>query len=207
MRLAIRFRVNRRFGVVLLLGAAFTMSAPMLRGRLFEPESQSTAVGSEHDFDFLVGNWTVAHRRLKHALAHSTEWETFSGTCTTWRLLNGNADVDDNVLQAPAGVFRAITLRSFDPATKSWSIWWLDGRHPHDLAPPVAGEFRNGVGTFFARDTFEGRAITVRYVWSDITSKSAKWEQAFSEDGGKTWETNWVMQFHRVNSRAEGKKQ
>lgn len=198
MTAANRFFVKWRFGLVLWVAAVLISPAPFLRGRAFGPESQSAAVSSEHDFDFLVGSWTVAHRRLKHALAHSTEWQTFSGTCTTWRLLNGNGDVDDNVLQAPAGAYQAVTLRSFDPATKSWSIWWLDGRHPHDLAPPVVGAFRNGVGTFLAKDTFEGRAITVRYFWSGITSNSATWEQAFSEDGGKTWETNWVMKFHRV---------
>lgn len=193
----VRSRLNPRFALVLLLEAAFITFTPALTARALETGSPSPAASSEHDFDFLLGSWTVAHRRLKHALAHSSEWQTFSGTCTTSRLMNGQADVDDNLLQAPTATYRAVTLRSFDPATKSWSIWWLDGRHPHDLAPPVIGSFRNGVGVFLAKDTFEGRAITVRYTWSDITPASAKWQQAFSEDGGKTWETNWVMEFHR----------
>jgi hypothetical protein len=197
---SISFQAKRWFGLVIFLGlgAAASVCAAVLRGQPSEIKVESAAVSSQHDFDFLVGTWSVTHRRLKHALAHSTEWETFSGTCTTWLLMNGSADVDDNLLHAPSGIYRAITLRSFDPATKSWSIWWIDGRHPHDLVPPVVGEFRNRVGTFFAKDKYEGRSITVRYVWSDMTPNFAKWQQAFSDDDGKTWETNWVMDFHRV---------
>ena len=176
----------------------FFTTTPTLTGRSSEPTSQPANASSEHDFDFLVGTWTVQHRRLKQRLAQGTEWETFSGTCKTWLLLDGQGDVDDNVLQAPAGTYRAVTLRSFDPATKLWSIWWLDSRHPHELDPPVVGGFRNGIGTFFAKDMFGGRPIIVRYIWSDIAPHSTKWQQAFSDDGGKTWETNWVMEFRRT---------
>lgn len=165
--------------------------------RQSETKARAAVASSKHDFDFLLGSWTVQHRRLKHRLVHSSEWETFSGTCRTWPVLDGHGDIDDNVLEAPAGTYRAVTLRSFDSHTKSWSIWWLDGRHPHELDPPVVGGFHNGVGTFFANDTFNGRPMVVRYLWSDITPDSAKWQQAFSDDGGKTWETNWIMQFHR----------
>jgi len=193
------FCPNRHLAFALLFGAAmFFMTTPTLAGPSSKPRSQPANASSEHDFDFLVGSWTVQHRRLKHRLAHSTEWETFSGTCKTWLLLDGQGDVDDNVLQAPAGTYRAVTLRSFDPATKLWSIWWLDSRHPHELDPPVIGGFRNGIGTFRAKDTFGGRPIVVRYTWSDITPNSAKWQQAFSDDSEKTWETNWVMEFRRI---------
>jgi hypothetical protein len=112
-------------------------------------------------------------------------------------VLGGQGDVDDNVLEAPTGTYRAVTLRAFDPQTKKWAIWWVDSRHPHQLDPPVLGTFRNGVGTFFSNDTFNGKPIVVRYIWSDITANSAKWQQAFSDDGGKTWETNWIMEFRR----------
>ena len=183
----------------LLLGAVIlTMSKALLPAPQPALKAQADSISSQHDFDFLVGSWTVQHRRLKHRLAHSNEWETFSGTCKTWLLLDGQGDVDDNVLQAPTGTYRAVTLRSFDPDTKSWSIWWMDSRHPRELDPPVVGEFRSGTGIFFAKDTFDGRSIVVRYIWSDITANSAKWQQAFSDDGGKTWETNWIMEFHRL---------
>lgn len=179
-----------------LMFAAVTFGAPIH----MEPRSDAKRGSSQHDFDFLVGTWTVQHRRLKHRLAHSNQWETFSGTCRAWPVLAGQGDVDDNVLEAPAGTYRAVSVRSFDPETRSWSIWWLDSRHPHELDPPVVGGFDNGVGTFLANDTFDGRPIMVRYIWSEITPVSAKWQQAFSNDAGKTWETNWIMEFHRLVS-------
>ena len=184
--------------VLLFVLVAVATSTPMNEAQPSETKAQAGGVSSEHDFDFLVGSWTVQHRRLKHRLVHSGEWETFSGTCRTSPVLGGQGDVDDNVLEAPTGTYRAVTLRSFDPRTKSWSIWWLDSRHPHELDPPVMGGFRNRVGTFLANDTLNGRPIVVRYIWSDITPNSAKWQQAFSDDAGKTWETNWIMQFHRL---------
>ena len=152
---------------------------------------------AEHGFDFLVGKWTVQHRRLKHRLAHSDEWEEFGGTVASSPMLAGQANVDDNTLDTPAGVYRAATVRMFLPSSKSWAIWWFDGRQPEKLDPPLVGTFTDGVGTFFSDDTFEGRPIRVRFIWSHITSSSARWEQAFSDDAGKTWETNWVMNFQR----------
>ncbi len=196
-----RFSLDHCFAFASLLGAAiFVMMTPIILRSQPEANAQSVEVSAEHGFDFLIGSWTVHHRRLKHRLAHSTEWETFSGTCKTWRLMDGQGDVDDNVLHVPSGTYSAVTLRSFDPVTGSWSIWWLDSRHPHELDPPVAGTFHDGIGTFLGKDTFGGQPIVVRYIWSDITPSSAKWQQAFSDDGGKTWETNWIMEFRRLDS-------
>lgn len=125
----------------------------------------------------------------------STEWEEFGGWCQTWKLLGGLGNIDDNVLDLPAGAYRAATLRSYDPSTERWAIWWLDGRTPHQLDVPMTGSFGDGVGAFYADDRFEGRAIRVRFLWTQTRTTSPRWEQAFSEDGGATWETNWVMQF------------
>jgi hypothetical protein len=193
-----RFCSVRYLVFALFVSVAFAASMRMNEVQLSETTAHADGASSEHDFDFLVGSWTVQHRKLTRRLAHSSEWETFSGTCQTSPVLGGRGDVDDNILEAPTGTYRAITLRSFDPQTKSWSIWWLDNRHPHELDPPVVGRFRDGVGTFLANDTLNGRSIVVRYIWSDITPNSAKWQQAFSDDAGKTWETNWIMQFHRT---------
>ena len=90
-----------------------------------------------------------------------------------------------------------MSLRAFDPQTRQWAIWWLDGRAPAQINVPVRGSFAEGVGVFLADDTFEGRSIRVRFTWSEITVASATWEQAFSEDGGSTWETNWKMDFEK----------
>ncbi len=152
-----------------------------------------------HDFDFYMGSWRVHHRRLKERLAGSDEWQEFEGTSVAWPILDGAGNVDDNVLELPAGTYRAISLRSFDPATDQWSIWWLDGRSPRGpLDPPVVGGFSNGIGTFLAEDTFNGQPILVRFLWSNITETTCRWEQAFSPDGGTTWEVNWIMEFIRV---------
>ena len=108
--------------------------------------------------------------------------------------------MDDNVIDLPGDAYRAVTLRAFDPKTGLWAIRWLDGRDPGaNLDPPVKGGFDGGVGTFFADITFSGKPVRMRFVWSHITRDTLRWEQAFSPDGGKTWETNWIMQFQRVS--------
>jgi len=154
--------------------------------------------GHEHDWDWLVGSWTVRHRRLKARLAGSTEWDEFDGTSVLWLTLGGLGTVDDNVLELPSGTYRAVGIRAFDTEAGHWSIWWLDARTP-TIEPPVRGNFKDGVGTFVGDDTFDGRPILVRFVWSAITPTSAHWEQAFSPDGGATWETNWTMEFTRAD--------
>jgi hypothetical protein len=175
--------------------------ADIARGQVKASASVPAAskTSGTHDFDFLVGHWAVKHRRLKHRLANSQDWETFDGTTVASLYLGGQAIVDDNVLNLPAGVYRAMTLRAYNPATHTWSIWWLDSRHPGALDPPLVGEFRDDVGTFFGNDTYQGKPICVRFIWSGVTATSARWEQAFSGDGGLTWEVNWTMEFTRVS--------
>jgi hypothetical protein len=151
-----------------------------------------------HDFDFLIGSWHVAHRRLKQRLLDSQTWEEFDGTCTMGPLLDGSGNVDDNVINLPSGTYRGVGLRSFDPKTRQWAIWWLDSRNPHMLDVPVVGGFENGVGAFLADDTLRGKPIKVRFRWSDIKRNSCTWEQAFSPDAGANWEVNWIMHFKRT---------
>jgi hypothetical protein len=152
-----------------------------------------------HDFDPLVGKWRVHHRRLKERLAGSHEWVEFEGTCELWQAMGGYGNFDDNVIGLPGGAYRAMTVRAFDIKDHKWSIWWIDGRTPQaPVDPPVRGGFRDGVGTFYADDTFNGKPVRIRFEWSKITATSAHWEQAFSPDAGKTWETNWRMDLERM---------
>jgi hypothetical protein len=150
------------------------------------------------DFAWLVGRWNVQHRRLKERLLDNHDWEDFTGTSELWLTMNGLGTVDDNVLNLPQGQYRAVGVRAFNPQTRQWLIWWLDGRNPTSLDPPVAGGFANGVGVFLGDDTLRGRPIMVRYQWSEITARSARWEQAFSPDNGASWEVNWIMHFTRA---------
>jgi hypothetical protein len=112
-------------------------------------------------------------------------------------LLGGHGNVDDNVLDLPAGSYRAATLRTFDANTRRWAIWWFDGRQPHAVDRPLVGGFDDGSGLFYAEDQFEGRAIRVRFRWLETRSGAPLWEQAYSADGGLRWEVNWTMRFRR----------
>ena len=149
------------------------------------------------DFDFVMGDWVVAHRRLKERLVQCNEWIAFSGAMSTSKILGGFGNVEDNVLHFPEGAFRAVALRSFDPSTQRWSIWWLDGRFPGQIDVPVVGAFQDGVGTFYANDTVGNVPVTVRFIWRRISQDELRWEQAFSTDDRATWETNWTMEFTR----------
>jgi hypothetical protein len=162
------------------------------------PSGETAMTDHVHDFDFLVGKWRVHHWRLKDRLAGSHEWVEFEGTFRNWRTMDGQGNVDDNVIGLPSGPYRAVGIRGYDPKTQTWAIWWLDARNPHTIEPPVMGNIKDGVGTFEGDDVFNGKPIKVRFIWSKITRNSAHWEQAFSPDGGRTWETNWRMDLTRV---------
>lgn len=157
-------------------------------------QAQQSGAG---DFDFFIGSWLVAHRRLKDRLAGSNEWVEFEGVCVTQKMLGGLGNIDDNFLDMPGGAYRAVTLRSYNTETRQWSIWWLDGRYPGILDTPVVGHFENGVGTFYANDKHAGKPIRVRFLWTMPERDEPRWEQAFCPDAGATWETNWVMNFTR----------
>lgn len=153
------------------------------------------------DFDFFIGDWRVQHERLNARLSGCIEWTRFEGRCSTRKILGGWGNIDDNLLQLPSGSYSAATLRSFDVTSGTWAIWWLDGRAPHALDIPVRGRFTNGVGLFYADDTLNGQPIRVRFTWFvGDEDGHPRWEQAFSPDGGTSWETNWRMQFIRISA-------
>ncbi len=157
----------------------------------------STEHDGRNDFDFLIGSWKVHHHMLKQRLKGSTEWLEFEGDTVARKILNGIGNMDDNLIQMPTGPVQAMTLRLFNPVSKEWSIYWSTER-TGILDVPVIGSFKEGIGEFYSQEIFEGRHIYSRFIWSKITETSCQWEQAFSEDGCKTWETNWIMEFDRV---------
>ena len=161
----------------------------------------STAVCTERgarDFDFLLGRWEVRNRRLLERFAGSDEWEEFDATAAA-RTLPGVLGIEDLFCTDHDGGFVGMSFRFFDPETEQWSIYWADSRRPGRLDPPVVGSFTGDTGVFEGTDFFEGRAILVRFTWSGVTTAEPRWEQAFSADGGETWETNWVMDSTRVS--------
>ena len=157
----------------------------------------STENDGRNDFDFLMGAWKVRHCMLKDRLKGSEEWIEFEGDTVARKILNGIGNLDDNLIQMKTGPVHAVTLRLFNPTSREWSIYWSTDR-TGILDVPVIGGFKDGLGQFYSQEVFEGRHIYSRFIWSKITATACQWEQAFSEDGGKTWETNWVMEFARV---------
>lgn len=150
-----------------------------------------------NDFDFLIGTWHVANRRLTKWLVGSDDWEEFPGESTCVRVWDGAANFDQIVF--PTKGFRGLTLRLYDPARDEWSLYWANSRDGLLGLPPVVGRFgADGTGAFYADEVQEGRQVRVRYLWSGITATTARWEQAFSTDGERTWETNWVMEMTRT---------
>jgi hypothetical protein len=164
----------------------------------WERESLRTRVmesAGERDFDFLVGSWEVANRRLRKRHVGSAEWDEFPGRATMRPILKGLGNVDE--ISFPTKGWSGMTLRLFNPEAGVWSIYWVNSRDGV-MQPPVVGAFRNGIGEFFGDDVDEGRPIRVRYRWLPKSRDVARWEQAFSLDGGRSWETNWVMDLLRV---------
>ena len=158
------------------------------------PKAQCDAA---RGFDFIHGAWRVRHRQRRQRLAGCKEWIEFGGTMEAEAILAGLGNFDRNVIDHPDGRYEASTLRLFHPDTGQWSLHWIDGRDPA-IDPPLHGTFQNGVGTFFGDGDFGGVPIRLRFHWERPTPASARWEQAFSADGGATWETNWIMEFGRA---------
>lgn len=163
---------------------------------LAEVEATGDLTGA-HDFDFLMGDWRVHHRVNKSG--PGAPWTEFESDCHNRLLMGGNANVEEHRFERPTGIDYGVAVRTYDPATATWAIWWLDSRAPHgDLDPPMKGRFENGVGTFYSDTILGGKPVKVRFLWTPIDVQNARWEQAYSSDGGKTWEVNWIMDFRRV---------
>lgn len=154
--------------------------------------------GPEHDFDYFIGSWTVRHRRLRQRLAGNDDWETFDGTTVCRSLFGGLANMNESVSHRGGGTSHGLGLRAYDPTSQTWNDWSLSGGDPSHMEWAGAGRFVDGVGTFLADDTFAGKPIKVRGRFRSLGPDLAEWDQAFSPDGGATWEVNWVMRYART---------
>jgi hypothetical protein len=152
-----------------------------------------------HDFDFLIGDWKAHVRRLPDRLVGSTTWNEYDGISRHKKLLDSNANFEEFEVQGRDKRLhiKAQTLRLYNPASRQWSIYLVDLDQGTLDLPPVIGQFTGRRGEFYNQQTYQGRAVMVRYVWSDISPSSARMEQAFSADGGKTWEVNWICELTR----------
>jgi hypothetical protein len=150
-------------------------------------------MSDRHDFDFLFGQWTVRHCRLRVRGSGCRDWDEFDGTAETRPLLGGLCDIEEH--QIPNQDFSGVALRAFDPAKLLWSIYWVSARDGV-LQQPVTGGFEGDIGRFEGDDSDRGQPVKVRFLWQR-GGGSPRWEQSFSYDSGQTWELNWVMAFQR----------
>ena len=153
-----------------------------------------------HDFDFFFGTWDT-HNRRRRAIPLGEQgdaWVEFPSSITCAPALDGSVNIDHFEGTFPDGEFmKGMTIRAYDRETQEWSLVWLSTRQSPDFRPLV-GHFEDGVGTFYQDDTTtDGRPMRVRFIWDAITPTSARWQQAFSFDGGQTWDTNWIAQHTR----------
>jgi hypothetical protein len=153
--------------------------------------------GGQHDFDFEFGAWKAHISRRLKPLTGSTTWLEYNGTSVVRRVWNGRANLGELEVSGPAGRIEGLSLRTYNPQSRQWNISWSNSADG-TVGPPMIGEFKNGRGEFFNQESLDGRAIFVRFIFSDITANSFRIEQAFSDNGGKTWETNWIATFSRV---------
>ena len=145
----------------------------------------------QHDFDFEFGVWKTHLKRLLHPLTGSTTWVEYEGTTTVRKIWDGRANLVELDVAGPAGKIEGLSLRLYNPQSGQWSQNF-SGLGSGALSPPAIGQFTNGRGEFVNEETLNGKPILVRFVISDITPNSCHFEQAFSDDGGKTWEANWI---------------
>jgi hypothetical protein len=161
----------------------------------------STARDGQRGFDFELGNWNIHLKRLENPLTGSTKWVEFDGTSVTRKVWDGRSQIEEFEVDSPTGHIEGLTLRLYDQKSRQWSLYWATSKGGA-VGQPTIGEFKNGRGEFYDQEPFKGRAILVRFIWSGMTSNSPHFEQSFSDDGGKTWEVNWITDQKRVTESA-----
>ena len=162
----------------------------------------STERDGQHDFDFEIGTWKSHLSRLLHPLTGSTTWVEYEGTSVVRKVWNGRANLVEFEVDGPAGHIEGLSLRLYNPQSHQWSLNYANS-NGGAMSQPTIGEFKNGRGEFFDQEPFNGRTILVRFVISDVTPNSCRFEQAFSDDGGKTWEVNWITTDTRMKDGSD----
>jgi len=169
------------------------------------PQHADAERDGQHDFDFEIGRWNIHLSRLKDRLVGSKTWIQFDGTSVTRKVWAGRANLEEFETDSPTGHIEGLTLRVYNTQTHLWSIYWANSTDPALGQPiqPMVGKFTNGRGEFYDQELWQGKAVYVRFIWSNITPNSAHFEQAYSDDGGKTWEVNWITDQTRVQDKPQ----
>lgn len=186
-------RCGRRLAAILGYALAATLACGLTAAE------EAAKPSGEHDFDFEIGAWKTHISRLMHPLSGSTTWVEYDGTSVVRKIWNGKANLLELEVSGPNGHIEALSLRLYNPSARQWSLNFSNAS-VGVLGQPTVGEFRGGRGEFYDQEGFNGRAILVRFVISDISADSCHFEQSFSADGGKTWEVNWIATDTRVSA-------
>jgi hypothetical protein len=194
----------------LILLSLFTTGAALSAGAQSAPPAVPTPpalADGAHDFDPLMGNFTFHLHYMLHPLTSTPGWTDMDGTGACYKVWNGRADLDTVELDSAAGGhIEGLTLRLYDPAARQWRLYWANSRIGR-LDPPQIGDFRNGHGDFYTTDTINGKVVLIRFDWTRMTSGTPHFEQAFSPDGGQTWEVNWITNQKRTGDAHWGQPQ
>jgi hypothetical protein len=184
-----------RFGSYVLLFCLACVLQPLYvaaqQGSVAAHDTQAGARDGQHDFDFEIGTWKTHLKRLVRPLTGSTTWVECDGTTVVRKVWGRKANLVELEADCPGGHFEGLSLRLYNPQSQQWSLNFSNA-NDGTLSQPTIGEFKNGRGEFYDQEPLNGRAILVRFVISDITPNSCRFEQSFSDDGGKTWEVNWI---------------
>jgi hypothetical protein len=165
------------------------------------PQPAAAPRDGQHDFDFEIGTWKTHLSRLVHPLTGSNTWVTLEGTTVVRKIWDGKANLAELDVETPKGHVQVLSLRLYNPEAHQWSLNTANSS-VGTLSVPTIGEFKNGRGEFYDQEPFNGRSILVRNIWSEITADSCRFEQSFSDDGGKTWEVNWIAVDTRVKDKS-----
>lgn len=184
-RTAAAYAVCLTLAVCGLIGMTLPVSADSKSG------SPTATTDGRHDFDWEFGTWKTTVKRRLRPLSGSQDWVVYEGTTTVSKVWGGNANLVELDVTGPAGRIEALSLRLYNPAARQWSLNFSN-INGGAMAIPTVGEFKAGRGEFYSQETLGGRSILVRFVISEFNRESAHFEQSFSDDGGKTWETNWI---------------
>jgi hypothetical protein len=197
-------KARRIFLSSLLVGCLLSMSAlaQAVAAAPVQPPSGELRDG-QHDFDFNIGAWKIHTRLLLHPLTGSSDWVDLNGTVHVRKVWNGRAQLEEIEADGSTGHFEGLTLFLYNPQAHQWGQYFVDSA-VGVLNQPQIGEFKNGRGELFGLESFNGRTIFVRFVWSDITPNSHHVEQSFSDDGGKTWQPNFVATLTRDEETSTG---
>ncbi len=194
-------QILRRIPVYCLI-AVLALFAVRLPAQTNGPNSGTPKMDAErdgqHDFDFEFGKWKVHNWRLVHPLSGSKESIEYDGMLVARPIWGGKANMDEFEAEAPSGHVDGMTVRTYNPTSHEWSIYWTNSKLGAFGIPPTVGKFKNGRGEFFDMEPIGGRTVLVRFLWLVPTPDTPRWEQAFSVDGGKTWETNYIITYTRV---------